>query len=161
MELAVIKAKAKAGEASLIVKARCGSRRKAKAGDASLIVKARCGSKRKAGEDGGGVIVKAKAAEEEAAAFTTVNAKSEEEVKANAEEVEDSDQEDEWDDEEFMARMRADHAAHVEKMEAEYPTIKYGDYDPKVCCHRPDPEQDAWNLQKYCIGLAEIATGRL
>ncbi|KAE8814438.1 hypothetical protein D1007_08510 [Hordeum vulgare] len=137
---------------------------KAKGEEASLIVKAGCDSKRTAGEDGGEVIVKAKAkaAEEEAAAFTTVNAKSEEEVKTKAEEdVEDSDQEDEWDDEEFMAKIRADHAAHVEKMKAEYPTIKYGDYDPKVWCHFPDPEEDAWNLQKYCIGLAEIVTGRL
>ncbi|VAI79856.1 unnamed protein product [Triticum turgidum subsp. durum] len=124
--------------------------------EASLIVKAGCGSKRKAEEDGGEVTVKAKAkaAEEEAAAFATVKAKSEEVDKVASE---DSDEDDEWDDDEFMARITADHAAHVEKMKALYPTIKYGDYDPKVYCHRPDPESDAWNLQKKCLGLAEIA----
>ncbi|KAF7103461.1 hypothetical protein CFC21_104449 [Triticum aestivum] len=126
---------------------------KAKAEEASLILKAGCGSKRKAEEDGGEVTVKAKAkaAEEEAAAFTTVKAKAEE----------DSDEDAEWDDDEFMARITADHAAHVEKMKALYPTIKYGDYDPKVYCHSPDPESDAWNLQKKCLGLAEIAAGLL
>uniref|UniRef100_A0A8R7VAX5 Uncharacterized protein n=1 Tax=Triticum urartu TaxID=4572 RepID=A0A8R7VAX5_TRIUA len=128
--------------------------------EASLIVKAGCGSKRKAEEDGGEVTVKAKAkaAEEEAAAFATVKAKSEEVDKVASE---DSDEDDEWDDDEFMARITADHAAHVEKMKALYPTIKYGDYDPKVYCHRPDPESDAWNLQKKCLGLAEIAAGLL
>ncbi|KAM3193565.1 hypothetical protein ACQJBY_070284 [Aegilops geniculata] len=133
---------------------------KAKAEEASLIVKAGCGSKRKAEEDGSEVTVKAKAkaAEEEATAFTTVKAKSEEVDKVASE---DSDEDEEWDDDVFMARITADHAAHVEKMKALYPTIKYGDYDPKVFCHRPDPESDAWSLQKKCLGLAEIAAGLL
>ncbi|EMS57476.1 hypothetical protein TRIUR3_27653 [Triticum urartu] len=111
--------------------------------EASLIVKAGARGRR---------------AGEEAAAFATVKAKSEEVDKVASE---DSDEDDEWDDDEFMARITADHAAHVEKMKALYPTIKYGDYDPKVYCHRPDPESDAWNLQKKCLGLAEIAAGLL
>ncbi|XBI95985.1 hypothetical protein VPH35_032340 [Triticum aestivum] len=94
-----------------------------------------CGCKRKAEED-----------REEEAAFT-VKAKAEEEaaftIQAKAEEVEDSDYDcDSDEEEEFMARLIADYNAHVDKLRADHPGMKYEDYSTeKYAYMRRKPEE--------------------
>ncbi|KAF7058702.1 hypothetical protein CFC21_065704 [Triticum aestivum] len=125
---------------------------RARAEEASSIVKAGCGSKRKAEEDGDEVTVKAMAAAEEEAAFTTLKAKEEEEApvtvmaqeavqvklvltKPTWSDVEysdcDSDEEVDSDDEDaetFLARIRDEYNAHAEKLKADNPWLKWRDY---------------------------------
>ncbi|KAM3197711.1 hypothetical protein ACQJBY_073031 [Aegilops geniculata] len=120
---------------------------RARAEEASSIVKAGCGSKRKAEEDCGEVTVKAMAAAEEVAPVT-VKSKEEEEapVTVKAQEavqvklvltkptwvdVEYSDEEVDSDDEDaetFLARIRSEYNAHAEKFKVDNPWLKWRDY---------------------------------
>ncbi|KAF7020822.1 hypothetical protein CFC21_033873 [Triticum aestivum] len=113
---------------------------RARAEEASSIVKAWCGSKRKAEEDGGEVTVKAMAVEDEEEAPVTVKAKEAVQVKLVLTkptwvDVEysdcDSDEEVDSDDEDaetFLARIRSEYNAHAEKFKADNPWLKWRDY---------------------------------